>query len=89
VPSLEMGFLEWLGQQVEKILKARGKIHKNNKQGNYYALKFGKIAARQVVQQCYYPDSLGLERKNLLAQECMSSYIGWNKSRTVSSFEFS
>lgn len=83
VYSVSIKFLEWLGQAIEEILKARGKIHKQNKQGTCCELKFGKMAARQIAQQCYYPGSFGLERKNLLAEECINSYAGWRKSRTI------
>jgi hypothetical protein len=81
-------FLGWLGQMIETILEARGKIYRYNKQGSCYVLKFGKMAARHIVQQCYYPGSFGLERKNLLAEECINSNIGWNRSKTIGSWEF-
>ena len=83
-----MKFLGWLGQMIEIILKSRGKIYRYNKQGSCYVLKFGKIAARQIIQQCYYPGSFGLERKILLAEECINSNIGWNRSKTIDSWEF-
>jgi hypothetical protein len=82
-------FLEWLEATIEKILGSRGKLYKHNKQGCCYVLKFGKMAARQIVQQCYYPESFSLERKNLLAEECVSSYIGWNRSKAVDPLDFS
>lgn len=81
-------FLGWLGQKIDTNLKARGKIYRYNKQGSCFVLKFGKMAARHIVQQCYYPGSFGLERKNLLAEECMNSNLGWNRSKTIDSWEF-
>ncbi|MFH1441198.1 MAG: LAGLIDADG family homing endonuclease [Candidatus Omnitrophota bacterium] len=34
-------------------------------------------------KQCYYRDCLGLDRKIKLAQECYSSFVGWQQSKTV------
>lgn len=79
-------FLVWLEQTIETILKVRGKIYRYNKQGSCYVLKFGKMAARHILQQCYYPGSFGLERKNLLAEECINSNIGWDRSKTIDSW---
>jgi len=81
-------FLGWLEPMIEMIFKARGKLYRYNKQGSCYVLKFGKIAARHIIQQCYYPGSFGLERKILLAEECINSNIGWNRSKTIDSLEF-
>ncbi|MFC1675121.1 LAGLIDADG family homing endonuclease [Candidatus Omnitrophota bacterium] len=81
-------FLGWLGQMIGVILKARGKIYRHNKQGSCCVLKFGKMAARQIIQQCYCPGSFSLARKHLLAEECINSNIGWERSKTTDSLEF-
>ena len=76
-------FLSWLSQNMLLLLKAQGKIYRDSRKGNCYVLKYGKMAAKRIVAQCYYPGSFGLERKNILAEECINSYIGWRKSRTI------
>lgn len=86
--SGSINFLEWLAKTIENILNARGKIYLNNKQGNCFVLKFGKMSARYIIQQCYYPGSLCLDRKNLLADECINSCIGWKKSKTADLLDY-
>lgn len=81
-------FLEWLRQAVEEYLSACGKIYKDTGlRRNCYILKFGKMAARSIAKQCYYPSCFGLLRKKKLAEECVKSYIGWRRSKTLSSCE--
>jgi hypothetical protein len=74
-------FINWLNSIAEQLFKVRGKIHKNT--ANTWVLKYGKMAARYIMQQCYYPGSFGLERKALLAEECINSNIGWSRSKTL------
>jgi len=76
-------FLEWLRAAIKADLKATGRLHRNNDSGTCYVLKFGKMAARDILRQCYYPGSFSLTRKNILAEECINSYIGWKKSKTT------
>ncbi|MCK9613981.1 MAG: LAGLIDADG family homing endonuclease [Candidatus Omnitrophica bacterium] len=76
-------FLEWLDKKIQKYLEVYGKIHRNDKRNAIYVLKFGKMAAREVLKSCYYKNNFSLERKNKLAQECICSRMGWQKSKTV------
>jgi len=75
------GFINWLNNVVEHFLRVCGKVHKNAT--NTWVLKYGKMAAKEISERCYYNNCLGLERKIKLANECVSSYRGWNKSKTV------
>ncbi|MCU0651379.1 MAG: LAGLIDADG family homing endonuclease [Candidatus Omnitrophica bacterium] len=77
-------FINWLNIAAEQLLKVRGKVHKNA--NNTWVLKYGKMAAKQIAEQCYYKDCFGLDRKIKLAQECIHSYAGWSKSKTISPF---
>lgn len=76
-------FLYWLSEKITHCLGACGRIHKDNKSEHNYVLKFGKIAAQNILKQCYYKNSLGLQRKNRLAQRCIRSNTSWQKSKTV------
>ena len=48
-----------------------------------YTLKFGKLAAKVICAECYYEGAIALERKQRLAHACISSAVGWRKSKTV------
>ncbi|MDD4954065.1 MAG: LAGLIDADG family homing endonuclease [Candidatus Omnitrophica bacterium] len=74
-------FIEWLSNAVEQLLRACGKIHKNTT--STWVLKYGKMAAREIVKKCYYKGCLGLARKMKLASECANSYRGWSTSTTL------
>ena len=76
-------FIEWLDGKIQEYFKVYGKIHQGNKAGSVYVLKFGKMAAREVLKRCYYKNNFSLERKNKLAKECVHSYTGWKNSKTV------
>ncbi len=74
-------FIAWLNNMVESLLKVKGKIYRET--DTKWILKYGKMAAREIVKKCYYEDCFGLQRKVGLARDCMGSYRGWSKSRTV------
>ncbi|MFH1189665.1 MAG: LAGLIDADG family homing endonuclease [Candidatus Omnitrophota bacterium] len=74
-------FLKWLRNTTEYLLNVKGKIHRDT--DRLWILKYGKMAAREIAEKCYYKDCLGLDRKIKLAQECNASYRGWSKSKTV------
>jgi hypothetical protein len=76
-------FVIWLDEKIKDLLQASGRIHADTRQGAVYVLKFGKLAAQIILRQCYYRDSLNLDRKNQLAQKCVHSKKGWKKSKTV------
>lgn len=75
-------FIEWLKDTIASLLKIQGKIYRET--ATEWILKYGKMAARIIVQKCYYDGSFALERKRNLAKECIRSYRGWKKSKTVS-----
>jgi len=74
-------FIDWLNNIAEQLLQVRGKIHKNA--NNTWVLKYGKMAAKEIIKQCYYENCLGLDRKIKLAQGCRASGVGWTQSKTV------
>jgi hypothetical protein len=74
-------FIKWLSCMAESLLKIHGKTYRHS--DSQWVLKYGKMAAREIAKKCYYKDCLGLDRKRKLAQECSSSYIGWQQSKTV------
>ena len=76
-------FLIWIAETIEKLYKTKGKLHSEKKQSNIHILKYGKMAAREILKQCYYEGAFALERKAKLARSCVNSYRGWNKSKTV------
>ena len=75
-------FAAWVSNTVEKLIGVKGRIHKDNGR-NICVLKYGKMAAREIAQKCYYKDCFGLMRKIELAKRCESSYAGWEQSKTV------
>ena len=82
--SGSISFMRWLADAIEFSLRVKGRIYKNRgRRGRDCILKYGKMAAREILKRCYYDGCIGLERKRLLAQECAGSYRGWSKSFTV------
>ena len=80
-------FIEWLRTEIEDSIGAKGRVHLNSGKGNpsrVYVLKFGKMAAREILQRCYQKNSFSLERKSRAASECFSSSTGWSRSKTIS-----
>ena len=76
-------FLKWLDEKIKKYLMVRGQLYQYNIQGTQYVLKFGKMAAKVILEHCYYDNSFALKRKSQLAQQCIHSYSGWKRSQTV------
>lgn len=74
-------FVEWLDGMIVSLIRVQGKIYKHGE--TVWVLKYGKMAAREIVRKCYYKDCFGLTRKIELAKKCDSSYIGWKQSKTV------
>jgi len=74
-------FIVWLRQQIEVLLNARGKLYEDEK--TTHTLKYGKMAAREILSECYYEGCFGLQRKIALAKDCALSDRGWSKSKTV------
>jgi len=74
-------FIKWLNSITENMLHVKGRVHKER--DRLWILKYGKMAAKEISRQCYYKSCLGLERKIELARQCLASYKGWSKSKTV------
>ena len=74
-------FIKWLKNTIEAFLKIKGKLYRET--DTKRILKYGKMAAREIAQKCYYKDCFGLSRKIKLAEECLGSYRGWDRSKTV------
>jgi len=77
-------FLRWLRDMITQQLHVTGSMHINDFKVNpCWILKYGKMAAREICQQCYYPRCIGLNRKIALARKCVNARSGWGKSKTV------
>jgi hypothetical protein len=81
IHSAAPGFIHWLEETIEKRFLVAGQVHKAKT--GVYVLKYGKMAAKRICQNCYYEACLGLERKIDLAKMCNASNTGWSKSKTV------
>lgn len=81
VASGSKNFLVWLKDIVEETIGVRGKLYRES--ATQFRLKYGKMAAKEIIRQCYYKNCLGLDRKIKLAQECCASRVGWAHSKTV------
>jgi hypothetical protein len=81
ITSASYPFIAWLDVSIFHLCKVRGRIYKECT-GNWL-LKYGKMAAREILQRCYYPGCLGLDRKTVKAQQVINSYRGWKKSKLV------
>jgi len=82
--SASKAFLDWLEEVVRHRWQVTGKIHEEQRRTNsLFTLKYGKMAARVIFGRCYYPQALALQRKALLAQNCLASVVGWSVSKTV------
>ncbi len=81
-------FLQWLQDTIERLWRVTGLLYVrpavSAKHHPLYVLKFGKIAAKVLLTECYYPHALALERKRVLAIECIAAVVGWSRSKTVS-----
>lgn len=74
-------FIRWLNNTIESLLKVKGRIYREK--ATKWILKYGKMAAREIVKRCYYKGCFGLQKKIILSRDCIESYRGWAKSKTV------
>jgi hypothetical protein len=81
VASGSIKFLIWLQNQIEILLGAKGRLYSESP--TQFRLKYGKMAAKEIIKRCYYKNCLGLERKIKLASGCLDSYKGWTHTKTV------
>lgn len=85
-------YVKWLQESIERTVRVKGRMHRDKRKKprkDLFILKFGKVAARHILNRCYYKNSISLERKARLAQECVNSYLGWERSKTVLNQNFS
>ncbi len=67
-------FIKWLKEATENYFDARGRLYSyqyKGKKNPIYILKFGKLAAKIIIKEIYYKNSLCLNRKNLKAIFCL------------------
>lgn len=78
-------FIAWLKKTTEEVFQVGGiiTITRPPNKNPLHVLKFGKMAAREILSKIYYENALALERKELLAKACVNSYLGWTRSLTV------
>lgn len=79
-------FINWLQFTIEEFLGCKGRIHSELKPGwenAVYTLKYGKMTAKRILQNCYYNNAFGLDRKRKLANRCSKILSGWCKSKTL------
>ncbi|MBI3314820.1 MAG: LAGLIDADG family homing endonuclease [Candidatus Omnitrophica bacterium] len=84
--SAAKDFIVWLQGSIEPAFGATGRIHtekKSGKRNDIYILKYGKMAAKRILKDCYYENATALDRKARLAQECCLSKACWTKSKTT------
>lgn len=74
-------FSAWIKNAVETWFEVKGCIHKDA--SNFFTIKFGKLAARRILGDCYYDGCLAMTRKFALAISCIESAVLWSKSKTV------
>lgn len=67
-------FTHWLKREIETKFNVGGKIHEDrriNRDNSVFSIKFGKLAAKIILGNCYYKDCLALERKYTKAMRCL------------------
>jgi len=87
ISSAAPNFASWLYEEISTRFGVKGILitQKDERRVNkMQVIKFGKMAAREILKHCYYDGALSLNRKRELAMQCCSSYRGWNKSFTLS-----
>lgn len=79
-------FTDWLRDKIDAHFGVTGSksiVHHAPPRHTAYRLKYGKMAARVILDKCYKHGTLALPRKELLAYQCINSYQGWKRSITV------
>lgn len=79
-------FSKWLKEETERVFSVRGKLYGcllKNKKNPLFTIKFGKLAAKVILESCYYKNCLSLNRKLKIAQKCLKSENGLSKYGNV------
>lgn len=69
-------FASWVKKKIENKLNVKGRMHtrkRNDRENDLYIIKFGKLASQVILKECYYKNSLALERKLKKAKKCIKS----------------
>ena len=74
-------FSGWLKNNIETYFRVNGRIYTLDKPGKnkLYTIKFGKLAAKEILKKCYYKNALALKRKNFKALKCLATENGLSK----------
>lgn len=75
--SASVDFLSWLSSEIFILYHAVGKIHESTR--SVKILKFGKLAAKKILKECYADNEFCLRRKGMLARQCLESDVCWKK----------
>lgn len=79
-------FITWIRCKIETYLRCKGRIHSEFRptwKNPVYTLKYGKMAAKAILQSCYYKGAFGMSRKTELANKCLKATSGWSQSKTL------
>lgn len=79
-------FANWLHNEIKLFFGVRGTLLSTPAKIGKHAIfniKFGKMAAREILKRCYYQGALAMNRKRVLAKHCVESYVGWTRSLTI------
>ena len=79
-------FAHWLYQEIERLFCVKGCIHRQDAargRVDSFVLKYGKIAAKNILKKCYYQDALALNRKAVLAKECCAPITTWKNIKSI------
>lgn len=74
--SASQVFIKWLQNKILNYFGVEGKLYSlqlKDRENKIYRLKYGKIAARTIFKQIYYPSCVALERKKLQAMACLQN----------------
>jgi hypothetical protein len=69
-------FSSWLKEEIEREFRIKGRLYSyisKDKKNPIFILKFGKLAAKVILEECYYKDCLALNRKFKIARKCLKS----------------
>ena len=87
IVSASKPFVRWISDTIGFLWNVTGKIHKeparSERHHPKYILKYGKLAAKVILGECYSPGGFALERKRKIAIRCISGSVGWSRSKTV------
>lgn len=85
--SVSKAFVTWLHEMAQRLWQVQGVIiekpRANEKHHMMFVLKFGKLASKVILSQCYYRNAVALQRKARLAEACIAATVGWSRSQTV------